>query len=173
MKNVLGKRAGKVTYVDGMALMEFERRLDHPPQVVWDAITGPDQIQKWFLTRAKVDGKPGGSIEFWSGGGKLHVKGRILTWDPPRVFEHERIAAPGAWAPDGEDSVIRWELVADGEGTILRLVHRKLDSSLAIGVAPATHILLDRLEQGLDGGPMTDMSRFPPAIVALYRSGGR
>ena len=46
------------------------------------------------------------------------MTGRILVWDPPHVLEHE-------WKqPIVEDGVVRYELTADGDGTLLRFTHR-------------------------------------------------
>ena len=48
------------------------------------------------------------------------MTGRILVWDPPNVLEHE-------WKqPIVEDGVVRYELTADGDGTLLRFTHRGL-----------------------------------------------
>jgi Activator of Hsp90 ATPase homolog 1-like protein len=73
------------------------------------------------------------------------MTGRIRVWDPPHVFEHEwnqRIV---------EESVVRYELSADGDGTLLRFSHRGLGVRNAQGFLPGTHAFLDRLEAYLGG----------------------
>jgi hypothetical protein len=81
------------------------------------------------------------------------MTGRIRVWDPPHVFEHEwhqRII---------EDSVVRYELSADGEGTLLRFSHRGLGVRNAQGFLPGTHAFLDRLEAHLAGEAMPNWAQ--------------
>ena len=70
------------------------------------------------------------------------MTGRIRVWDPPHVFEHE-------WnqqlLKDPEAGVVRYELSADGDGTLLRFTHRGLGVRNATGFLPGTHAFLDRL----------------------------
>ena len=35
------------TRADGSAVISFERRLAHPPERVWSAITDPAQVIRW------------------------------------------------------------------------------------------------------------------------------
>ncbi|HUR70285.1 MAG TPA: SRPBCC family protein [Candidatus Thermoplasmatota archaeon] len=151
--------AGQVLYENGQATLVFERRLAHAPQAVWDAITDPEHLHRWYMTKAMIEGRVGGAIEFWSGPAKVHVTGKVLVWDPPRVFEHERIIEPTAAMPLSERSVMRWELAPDQNGTRLTLTHARLAPTMAIQIAPATHALLDRLEDELAGRPLTDMMK--------------
>lgn len=162
-------RAGKLTVEGGTATLRFERRLRHPIDVVWDAITGPDHLLRWLMTRAVVDGRAGGSIDFVSGAANVHATGRILAWEPPRLFEHERKIAPRPDMPLSDDSRVRWELTPLGsEETLLVLTHTRLSPALAVGVTPATHALLDRLEAELDRAPLPDLGRRMGEVAPLY-----
>src|SRR4051794_2823509 len=67
----------------------FERVLHHSIDKVWEAITNPDDLSVWMLQSAIVEGRVGGKIEFVSTPTPLVWFGTIITWDPPRVFEHE------------------------------------------------------------------------------------
>jgi uncharacterized protein YndB with AHSA1/START domain len=161
-------RRGTVRVEGGAATMTFERHLRHPPEEVWDALTGAEHLQHWYMTKARIEPRPGGSVEFFSGPAQVHVTGRVLVWDPPRVFEHERNVAPSGWVTVEERSVIRWELTPEPGGTLLRMTHRRLDPRLVVQIAPAVHGLLDRLEAGLDGGPLPDLARRMGEVRALY-----
>lgn len=143
----------------GKATMMFQRRLPHPPAVVWKAITDPAELSKWHLTEASVDGRVGGSVRLNRAAQHFEVTGKVLTWDPPRVFEHEWKVAPGPFSLTGEDSIIRWELRPDGEGTVLILSHRNLTRKFASVYIAGTHAFLDRLEAQLNGRPLPDMGR--------------
>jgi len=159
---------GKVSFAGAHATLTFQRRLPHPPEAIWEAITDPKQLSKWYMMRASVDRRAGGSIEFSGGPGDFHVKGRILRWDPPFVLEYEWKISPRPGMPAGEDAVVRWELIKDGTETVLTLTHRNVTRATAIGVAPATHVLLDRLTALLDGRPMPDMKQRFSEVQGKY-----
>ncbi len=103
-----------------------ERVYQAPVEKVWRAITERDQIRRWFLDsidmfRAEV------GFEFSFQGGK---EGR--SYDHRcRVTEviHLKKLAYG-WRFEGYegDSVVTFELFAEGEGTRLRLTHGGLET---------------------------------------------
>lgn len=145
---------GEVEVAGELATLVFRRRIPQPPDAVWKALTDPSELSKWYMTRAAIEGRKGGTIDFHAGPSQLHVTGRILAWDPPRILEHEWKVAPRPELPSGEDAVIRWELRPDGAGTILHLTHRNLHRQTALGFAPGTHAFLDRLAAQLAGEPL-------------------
>jgi uncharacterized protein YndB with AHSA1/START domain len=147
---------GSVAFNGEYATITFSRRIGHPPENVWSAITDPEQLQSWYMTRATIAGGKGGSIDFRSGPTQLHVTGRILSWDPPYLFEHEWKVEPSPSMPSGEESVVRWELARDGNETLMTLTHRRLTRRTAAGFAPGIHAFLDCLAAHLDGEPMLD-----------------
>jgi uncharacterized protein YndB with AHSA1/START domain len=164
---------GKVVVEGDHATLVFRRRLLHPPETVWKALTDPDELSGWYMTRATMEGREGGSVDLVAGPSRLRVTGRILVWDPPRVLEHEWNVAPRPELPSGENAVIRWELEPDGEGTVLRLTHKNLNRLTALGFAPGTHAFLDRLEARLAEKPLPNWQEryrevapgYPPSWV--------
>lgn len=159
---------GAVVMEGSRATLVFRRRLNHPPEAVWKSLTDPAELSAWYMTKATVDGREVGSIDFLSGPSRLHVTGRILTWDPPYVFEHEWKVAPRGELPSGEDAVIRWELRPDGSGTMLHLEHRKLNAQIALGFAPGTHAFLDRLEAQIGKLPPPSWQERYALVVPQY-----
>lgn len=165
---------GAVVEEGEKATLVFRRRLPHPPEEVWKALTDPVELGSWYMTKAEIDGRKGGSIDFIAGPSRLHVTGLVLEWDPPRVFEHEWKVAPSPELPSGEDAVIRWELKRDSGGTLLHLEHRGLNRLTALGFAPGTHAFIDRLEARLGGAPLPDWQNryqevapgYPPSWVS-------
>jgi len=145
---------GRIVADGEVATLVFRRRLPHPLAAVWRALTDPAHLAKWYMAEAVLDLRPGGSVELHAGVSRLHVKGKILVWEPPKVLEHEWKVAPRAELPSGEDAVIRWELEPDGEGTVLHLTHRGLHRLTATGFAPGTHAFLDRLDAHLSRQPL-------------------
>jgi uncharacterized protein YndB with AHSA1/START domain len=123
--------------------MTFVRRLPYPIATVWAAITDPAQRAAWF-GQTTIDGRLGGEIEMMPSGTPAppemkRMTGRILAWDPPHLLEHE-------WRQGiVEDGVVRYQLAADGDETVLTFTHRGLSVRNAQGFIPGTHAFLDRL----------------------------
>ncbi len=159
---------GTVTYDGDHATLTFERRYPHPIETVWETITSPEHLAQWYMSKARLEGRTGGSIDYVSGVSQFHVTGKILTWDPPRVYEHEWNVEPMKYLPNGERSVVRWELSPDGDGTILRLTHRHLTEQTAGGFVSGSHVVLERLEQELDGKPLVNWMQRVDEVKSLY-----
>ena len=68
--------------------LRFERRLQHPIQRVWAAITEPDEIEAWW-GRATVDLRPGGAMRIEWLNGDVTMPATITELDPPHVLEIE------------------------------------------------------------------------------------
>jgi uncharacterized protein YndB with AHSA1/START domain len=165
-------RAGKLTFEGDYATLMFERRFRHPVQVVWEALTEPEHLARWYMTRARLEAREGGTLEYWSGPAQYYVTGKILVWQPPRIFEHEWNVEPRKELPKGERSIVRWELTPDGDGTILRITHRRLTRPTALGFVAGIHAFLDRLENELDGTPLTDWAARVAEVRANYMPSG-
>jgi uncharacterized protein YndB with AHSA1/START domain len=166
----INNQVGTVTIEGEYATLRYERRLLHPPEVVWKAITDPKEVTVWFSTSAKIDARPGGAIEYISVPVGFRRTGRILVWDPPRVFEHEWRIDPHPQLPNGEaESIIRWELVRDAGQTILMVTHSRLTKDNGLRFAPGWHAFLDRLTAQLDGEKkLPDLIERIAAVKGLY-----
>jgi uncharacterized protein YndB with AHSA1/START domain len=164
---------GTVNIEGEYAALKFERRLFHPKDVVWKAITDPEELAGWMNTKAVIDGRNSGTIDFVNTVSGFHTTGRILTWDPLCVFEYEWHIAPNPSLPDGEpEAAIRWELKQEDNSntTLLTLTHRRLTKSTSSRFAPGWHAYLDRLEASLNNEVLPDwMQRFA-AVKELYPS---
>ena len=102
--------------------LRFERRLQHPIQRVWAAITEPDEIEAWW-GRATVDLRPGGAMRIEWLNSDVTMPATITELDPPHVLEIEG-------EPHGR---LRFELEPDGDGTRLHFEHSGFDVSLPYG----------------------------------------
>ncbi len=147
-------RDGRLTVDGDRAVLTFERRLPHPVDAVWAAIVDPAERAQWFGDTT-IDPHEGGLIDMVAAdpplpAEKKRMTGRILVWDPPRVLEHEWKQAIV------EDSVVRYELHPDGDGTLLRFTHRGLGVRNATGFRAGMHAYLDRLEAYLSGTELPD-----------------
>jgi uncharacterized protein YndB with AHSA1/START domain len=148
------------------AVMTFVRRLPYPVEAVWAAITDPDERAAWF-GETTIDGRAGGRIEMVASGPpaseeRRRMSGRILVWDPPHVLEHEwqQLAV--------EDSVVRYELTPDGDGTLLRFSHRGLGVDPGSGWISGSHAFLDRLEAHVAGVSLPDWQQRALEVLREY-----
>ncbi len=137
------------------ARVTFRRLLRHPIDEVWAAITDPKQIESWSLAHVRREDVRGGRIEMEHPGG-LVATGRVLEWNPPRVYEYEWNLPPDPHQPAGEASVVRYELSEAQEGTLLVLTHRRLSRARAEIFVRGLSVLLDRLSAALDSRPMPE-----------------
>ena len=126
---------------DGRHVLRFERRLAHPVEKVWRAITEPDQLAHWFPAAVELDLRTGGRVRFAGPGGQEAAgEGRVIELDPPRVFAL-------TWNGDP----LRMELTPDGEGTLLVFTHTFTDRPMAASFATGWQTCLGALETTLAG----------------------
>lgn len=138
------------------ATLAFRRFLPHPPDRVWKALTDPADLRQWFLTEAQVDQRVGGTVDLVTTSSRVHATGRILAWNPPQLYEYEWNVAASPLLPDGERTVVRWELAKAPGGTVLSLTHRNLTAKTARIYHRGVPSFLDRLAALLAGEPLPD-----------------
>lgn len=148
-------------------LIRFTRRLRHPIEEVWAALTEPARLADWwppFATDVTVDLREGGSMSFdWPDGPQLEF--RFIRVVPPTLLEHTH-TSPGSW--------MRYELDPTEEGTLLRATYFMPEPDLAIerGDIVGGHYGFDRLEAALSGDPIpVDVEAFA-ALQAVYAADG-
>lgn len=83
---------GTYDTIENRPALRFERRLSHPVEVVWRAITESDELEQWFPSRIEVDElRPGAEMTFRFENMPLDapstMTGRVTAFDPPRLFE--------------------------------------------------------------------------------------
>ena len=119
--------------------VRLERRLADPPEVVWRALTEPEELRSWFPCDVIVSGgrwEIGAALTFPFPPGEIDMTltGEVLEVDEPSVLAF-------TW---GEDT-LRFELSAEGEGTRLVLIDELPPGSAARNAA-GWERCLDRLE---------------------------
>jgi uncharacterized protein YndB with AHSA1/START domain len=131
---------------DDKPTLYFERRVAHPVEAVWNAITESDELAQWFPCAVELELRVGGMITFTFAqelpGGSTTLQGRVTDLDPPRLFAFH-------W---GEDH-LRFELerVDGGAGCLLRFTVLLDAEDKAARDAAGWHVCLDDLERQLDG----------------------
>lgn len=119
--------------------LTFVRRLAHPQEKVWRAVTEPEHLAVWFPDRIVGEMKAGASLRFEA---DVHddFEGEMTAFDPPSVMEL-------TWGTDS----IRIELEPDGDGTVLRLTDTFDERGKAARDGSGWHECLDRLASDLGG----------------------
>jgi uncharacterized protein YndB with AHSA1/START domain len=117
------------------------------PEQVWDGITNPEMIARFFHG-ARVDPgplEPGAPLRSWSPDhDQMWCDNTILECDPPHRFVHSWRSLYDDEMAAEDESRVTWEIEpAEGGVTKLTLVHDRLENSpkTAAGVTGWTYIL--------------------------------
>jgi uncharacterized protein YndB with AHSA1/START domain len=126
---------------ENKGVLRFVRRLAHPRERVWRAITEPEHLKAWFPSTIDGERKTGAAITLvFPDNMAPPANGAILAYEPPRLFEF-------TW---GEDT-LRFELQPDGDGTLLTLTNTIVEIGKAARDGAGWQVCLDALELDLDG----------------------
>jgi uncharacterized protein YndB with AHSA1/START domain len=122
--------------------LRFTRRLAHPPEKVWRAVTEPEHLAAWFPDTMIVERwEVGAPVRFEPAPGMPEpFDGEVLAFDPPRMLELR-------WGAD----VIRFEIRPDGDGTEFTLLDTLEEVGKAARDGAGWHVCLDQLEHHLEG----------------------
>jgi uncharacterized protein YndB with AHSA1/START domain len=148
--------------------LRFERRIAHPIEAVWTAVTEPEELRHWFPAAVAVEGglRTGARLTFsFEGEAFPPSQGAITDYEPPRLF-----------AFDWDTESIRFELEPDGDGTLLRFTHLMTARDQAARDAAGWHVCLDRMEERLRGAdtdaPGTEQTDEHKTLYAEYERRG-
>jgi uncharacterized protein YndB with AHSA1/START domain len=137
-----------VTVADDALQVIFHRRYRKPIQKVWAAITTPERLADW-LANAEIEMKVGGAIRLdWFGHNSM--VGRVVALDPPTTFAW-------TWTLGGRETIVRFDLQAEGDGCLLTLTHSGLSpkDGPGAGVRAGWHSHLEGVADALEGRKTT------------------
>jgi uncharacterized protein YndB with AHSA1/START domain len=141
--------------VEATGVVTREVRIDARPETVFEFLTDPALLLRWKGTQAELDPRPGGAYRIVVNP-RSTVRGEYVE-----VVPHSRLVftwgfeEPDAALPPGA-STVEVTLTPDGDGTILRLVHRGLPEPSRPQHDTGWEHFLDRLRiaaAGVDPGP--------------------
>lgn len=140
----------------------FERFIDAPVRLVWEALTRPEHIREWYMprawgrvARAEMDLRPGGifSIDIATGDGReVPNVGCLLEVVPMERLVWTSMLFPGYRPAVFDDipitAVMTMESVGTGTRYIFTALHRDeadLENNRTSGWLEGTDIALDQL----------------------------
>jgi uncharacterized protein YndB with AHSA1/START domain len=109
--------------------VEREIAIAASPETVWELLVDPIQAIRWMGQDATFDVRPGGEYRVAVIPGHT-ASGQFVEVDRPRRLVH-------TWGWEGESGVppgsstVEYELIPNGEGTLLRFTHRDLPNAEA------------------------------------------
>jgi len=133
----------------GKVVLRFRRRIAHPVERVWAALTEPAELIGW-CGQAEIDLAEGGKFVLrWlnadDSGNRAEMHATITRLDPPRLLE----------TAGDLHGVLRWELQPDGAGTLLAFSSTVgLPAEYRSMVLAGWHWHLDALASFLGGTPV-------------------
>src|SRR5438552_18953588 len=113
------------TRTDPTEAVVIERILNAPVARVWKALTDADEMRAWYFDLKKFKPEMGFEFEFTveHEGARYHHLCKITE-----VIPQKKIAYTWRYAGEEGDSLVTFELFADGDKTRLRLTHEGLDT---------------------------------------------
>lgn len=131
-------------------VIERELRIEAEPGTVFDFFVDPEKMCRWMGTRAELDPRPGGGFRVDIDGSHVAVGEYLEVSRPDRVVYTWGWEGGEPIAPGG--STVEVDLTPDGDGTLVRFVHRGLDEQTGPMHAEGWDHYLPRLEAVAAGG---------------------
>jgi uncharacterized protein YndB with AHSA1/START domain len=137
---------GQLIVTEDGASVQYRRRLAHPPEKVWRALTEPDQLAAWFPTTIEGERAAGAALTFRFEHLELEpMHGEMLRCEPPSALEF-------TWGGD----LLSFALEPDGDGTAITFTVTLEELGKATRDGAGWHQSLDQLERELEGESKRD-----------------
>lgn len=111
----------KTTKKTNSKVLRFERKLAHPPERVWRALTEKTQLDAWFPANVDTSLKDGAPVRFSERKDDApRERGVVREFAPPSRLEY-------TWG----DRVLRWEISPAPGGSLLVLTTTSVSTSVS------------------------------------------
>ncbi|MEM7288202.1 MAG: SRPBCC domain-containing protein [Actinomycetota bacterium] len=97
----------------------MDRTIAASPETVFDLLTTPDGLVRWWPSTADIDLRVGGAYHFHWEGPDVHLRGEVTAVEAPSLFAY-------TWSWDHEETPpgdVRIELRDEDGSTALHLEH--------------------------------------------------
>lgn len=138
---------GDISIVGDEASARLERCFDHPPQMVWAALTTPARLVEWLAPGA-ITLAVGGPVKLDFADSGIVIDSRVSAFVPGRLLEY-------SWSgPDEPLRPVRWEIEASQCGTRLTLTLTLPASEDVARSCAGWEAHLEMLAAALEGVPI-------------------
>jgi uncharacterized protein YndB with AHSA1/START domain len=123
------------------------RAIEHPADVVWQALTEPGMLAQW-LAPGRIELKLGGAARLDFADSGTVIDSQVIAFEPGRVLEY-------SWSSPGEPlRPVRWEIRPDDEGTALTLIQKTPVAEDPGRACAGWEAHLEMLQAALEGVPI-------------------
>jgi uncharacterized protein YndB with AHSA1/START domain len=151
-----------------LAGVRLERLLPGPIERVWNHLTKPELLPRWFGDKSRIEPQQGGVVRLMDG----HVRGIVTQWAPPHRLSYTwNVFAPG----DPEDaasaypeSYLTLTFEPQGENVMLTLAHMPVLDRFEKQNAMGWHTFLDIVRDTLAGQPVRTRQEYMVRNAARY-----
>lgn len=135
----------------GGAVVEQEVQINASPEAVYSYLTDPALVVKWMGRAVELDARAGGVFRCEMNDNDV-FRGSVVELAP-----NTRMVFTFGWEADGSPippgaSTVEITLTAEGDGTLVRLVHRDVPEPAAEIHGQWWQLYLDRLAVAATGG---------------------
>ena len=105
-----------------LGTIERELYIEAPPEIVFEVVSDPAHVKEWWPDEARYEtvvGSPGEILFADDQGGKVEAL-TVVDLEPPTRFSFRWTHPADEAAAEGNSLLVTFELVAQGEGTLLR-----------------------------------------------------
>ena len=147
------------------------------PEKVWQALTSPEFTQQYFFGRSiEIEPKAGGTFILRMPDGRVDVKGKVVTWNPPHCLS---VTWTVDWMPQMRslpECLVTYDIVQAGGSVKLTATEAHqwdVPDDLLSGGRAGWPAILSSLKSVLETGKPLAIEMQPPAemLVALQRLG--
>ena len=145
------------------------------PEQVWAALTQPAFTQQYFFGRSiEIEPREGGSFILRMPDGRVDVKGKVVTWDPPRRLAVTWLVDWIEEMRDLPECLVSYDIEQAGEAVRLTLTEAHqwdVPDDLLSGGRAGWPAILSSLKSLLETGKPLSVRMEPPKemLAALQR----
>jgi uncharacterized protein YndB with AHSA1/START domain len=155
--------SNELAEVSTLYALRFTRKLPHPVERVWHAITDDSELAAWMGYSARLDLRVGGQVALCCDDESGAITGIVTKLEPPHVLRY-------TW----DMALIHWGLAATPEGCRLELVHHGVtDPARVTEFGPGWQEFVECLERYLEGqglAPDEQRRMRVTELEAVYRT---
>ena len=109
--------------------IEREIHIAAAPEIVFDVVSSPEHLANWFPDEAELDPTPGGKgvFTFHTPGGEHVAPVTVVDAEPYSLFSFRWSQDEGEPATETNSLLVRFELVPDSGGTLLKMTESNFD----------------------------------------------